>query len=114
MKFDSLENDAIVVYSEDNPKLKIRRKLKHLPRELTLSPSELVEVLEKEAKIRKLQAIKIQHCQKITKTPTSILSPSGSDVRNKVAALYHKESLKPNKQALYEWEHAPADALLLL
>lgn len=64
MNFRELQDDAIVLFSDDNPNLSIRRRLKNLPKELLLNDEELKKIKDNEAKIEKLKEARLQHYQK--------------------------------------------------
>lgn len=61
MSFDELENNSVLLVCTDNPHQKIRRRLRNLPQEMTMSPEELCDVLSKNAKTQKLMQEKAKH-----------------------------------------------------
>lgn len=124
MKFDYLENDAVIMHCEDTPHIQLRRKLKALPRELTLSAEELTELLMKEAKMDKLRAAKQMHYQTKISSGTLItpqVSVAGTRIsaaKSKLAPMpKQKSSLRtdiPKRLSLDEWNYVAIDTMSIL
>lgn len=121
MKFDYLENNAVILHCEDTPQTQLRRQLKALPAELSLSAEELNKLLSKEAKKDKLRAVKELHYQ-LRKSSGAITSPRAS-AGSRISAARNRIPASPQKTAaggdykrlnLNEWNYVAVDTMSIL
>lgn len=122
VRFDCLENEAITLHHQDTPGTPLKHKLKPLARELSLSEQELVDVLLKEAKLKRLQELKELHYnlgKKTNKPDTSNSYSRVSAARGRIppADPQKVSTWKPvfeNYRNQSEYNYAAVDCMSIL
>ncbi len=80
MNFKELQDDAIILYCDDNPRQDIRRRLKPLPKELTMNADELEKARANEAKAEKIREARRKHYQQTLGSTFVSWSKAGQEI----------------------------------